>query len=622
MKIFTVFPGEDISGAKRLRGLFTAALFSLIVIISGCDVFETDGGDNSPVTPTSGFFYLLDRDGNALVMLDSKLTEVKRWNINFAGTDSSLQGITFDGKFIWISCAGNTDKIFKLDASDDTFYVVNSFDAPPGKRGTVRDIAWDGGNLWVLNSGSTTYSVPATLYKVNPADGTILSEYPVPYSEPRGITFVPASYNVYGSGLEAGLYLTETGRDQIIFFRYDRPYFDTLFTSPTPPRGEFTRFPDGITFDGTNFWIVNSSDVSDMIYKVNYLGRVLDRFDLPYTSLGPMVWSSVDVRAGIPPVITTLSPAQAKIGSVLDVSVIGGGFKPGALNISFGAGITVNLVTYNSSSQAVANISIDTAAAIGKRTVTLTNPDGRQATLVDGFEVTAQTTTPYLWLLDQQSDTLSQIRLTDTIVTKRYATADIAPGGSPQGITYDGANLWMCASGTDRTIYKLDSQGLTLGILSSFPAPVSGGTLRGIVWENGFIYLAVSTIGKIYKINPATGLAVDSLSTPGVEPRGVAFANGNLYCNDTSLDSVYIYNNSTSTWMAMFKTPNIPGAASSTYFATGMTYDGSSFWIANSSGDYDYVFQVSMSGNIIRYFRAPGIGAAQVTGIVYTLLSE
>ena len=123
---------------------------------------------------------------------------------------------------------------------------------------------------------------------------------------------------------------------------------------------------------------------------------------------------------------------------------------------------------------------------------------------------------------------------------------------------------------------------------------------------------------KIYKIDYSTGTVVDSISTPGVELRGVAIADGVLFCNDRTLDSVYSWNAQSSTWSAVFAIPTPPGGTTANRYSTGMTFDGVNFWIANSTFEFDYLFQVSADGTLLRTYEVPGRGNAQPAGLVYT----
>lgn len=61
------------------------------------------------------------------------------------------------------------------------------------------------------------------------------------------------------------------------------------------------------------------------------------------------------------------------------------------LAASFGAGVTVNSVTFNSPTQMTVNVSVAGNAATGGRTLTVTNPDGQQATLANALTINPST---------------------------------------------------------------------------------------------------------------------------------------------------------------------------------------------------------------------------------------
>lgn len=598
----------------------------IIAILSfqGCDIYEYDGNSDSAIVDQGGYFYLLERESNSLIMLNSQLKELKRWGLTTTIEGTSTQGITFDGTSLWISSAGTTDKIFQVDISGDSITVIKSFDAPPQGRGTVRDIAFDGNSLWAMNSGSSTYKTPATLYELNPSDGSIRSEYVLPNPEPRGLTYVTEHLNVYGNGPGAGLYFSDSEKDFVYYYRSDRPRVDTIFSAPVPVRGNYTRYIAGITHDGRHFWLVNSSDVSDILYKAMYNGVIIDQYELPYKQPGPIVWAAKDLRETPPPTIVALTPASGVIGSTVDVGIYGTGFKPGSgLTVSFGAGITVNSAVFQNTSLINTNITISSSATPGKRDVIITNADGVSAKLDTAFEVTQTLLIPYLWVADQASGQqyLYKIRLTDTTLVQEWATGDVSAAGI-QGVAYDGTDIWLCSSSTTRTIFKVDVSGISMGIKHSFVVPVTGGTLRGIYYDNGSILMAVSGLnsaGYIFRLDSNTGVVTDTIQAPGAEPRGITIVGGKLYCNDTAADSVYIYDNVNKSWAGVFATPTPAGGSSTNRFATGLTHDGQSFWIANSSGDYDNIYRVTETGAILRSFDAPRKGAAQITGIVYVL---
>ncbi len=91
-----------------------------------------------------------------------------------------------------------------------------------------------------------------------------------------------------------------------------------------------------------------------------------------------------------PPVdlaVTGVLPASARQGDSLAVSISGAGFKPGAAVAFSGSGITVLSTNVVSSSELTVSLSLDAAAEVGPRDVTVTNPRNRSATLTAGFEV-------------------------------------------------------------------------------------------------------------------------------------------------------------------------------------------------------------------------------------------
>jgi Subtilase family/IPT/TIG domain len=86
------------------------------------------------------------------------------------------------------------------------------------------------------------------------------------------------------------------------------------------------------------------------------------------------------------PIIASISPDRANLGSSLTVTVRGTNFEPGA-SLSFGPGVTISSVTVVSSTQISVALVIATMAAAGPRDVTVTNPGGQTTTRPGGFTV-------------------------------------------------------------------------------------------------------------------------------------------------------------------------------------------------------------------------------------------
>ncbi len=90
------------------------------------------------------------------------------------------------------------------------------------------------------------------------------------------------------------------------------------------------------------------------------------------------------------PTVTSTSPSSRGQGATNQPIVIkGSGFVTGA-NASFGPGIVVSSTTFKSSTELTATITVESAATIGTRTVTVTNPDTGAGSLANAFTVNAK----------------------------------------------------------------------------------------------------------------------------------------------------------------------------------------------------------------------------------------
>ncbi len=75
------------------------------------------------------------------------------------------------------------------------------------------------------------------------------------------------------------------------------------------------------------------------------------------------------------PSISSLSPDDRPVGWAGDITVSGTGFQAGLGASLSGAGMTVNSTTFDNSTQITLNVSIESGATTGNRTLTVTNPD-------------------------------------------------------------------------------------------------------------------------------------------------------------------------------------------------------------------------------------------------------
>jgi hypothetical protein len=606
---------------KKAAKLRFPAVFGLVLaLVGGCDgIFVDDGDEDIGINDRGGYIYLLDNASDHLVVLDRNMKTIRSYPYSSFTAEDYVQGITYDGQTIWVSVSGDDDSILRLELDGPAVNIVRRLTAPPDGQGTVRDVAWGDGVLWVLNSGSTTYGNPPELFQIDPEDGAILTRHELPSNEPRGLCFVGPNANVYGYGAEEGCHYTDVDEDFIYAFDTARL---TLrpggIAAPVGPRGENYVYPMGIFFDGEGFWTTNSSGVADYLFRLNYEGLIEQRVDLPFEQPGAVLWVDADLSLpGIPSVLGAF-PNNGAPTARKAVVVTGDGFRDG-LTVDFGAGVAVDSVTSVSWSELTAHISIAADAEYGSRDITVTNPNGKQGVGVGLFAVVEDDPSiGYIWFLDNGNDLLYQYSINDKSIIKSYDTSPVAPGGSVQGLGFDGTHLWLAAGGTDDIVAKIDTTGGVLSRLEAFSAPPEGeGTVRDMAYDGTHFWIPNNTFSSVYRVDPADGEMLETIPAPEAEPRGATWANGRLYCNDKDTEVVYVWDGGSSSWSAVFDAPTPPGTTGNVY-PTGLAWDGVSFWMCNSSYEYDYVFQLTPDGRVLSTIEVPDRGDAQPTGIVFT----
>jgi streptogramin lyase len=160
-----------------------------------------------------------------------------------------------------------------------------------------------------------------------------------------------------------------------------------------------------------------------------------------------------------------------------------------------------------------------------------------------------------------------------------------APGPNCQGLTWDGNHLWV-SDITNDSIYQIDtSDGTIIHKIPTFPLnhlfeglawdgnylwashyesltltnpkitkidPVSGVTLwniipysnncwpHGVAWDGSYLWVNDFRSKKIRKIDPFTGVGLDSIPCPGNNGSiGLAWFNNQLFTGDFNTDSIY-----------------------------------------------------------------------------------
>jgi len=613
-----------------LRAASFVACALILAVTTGCDsLFFADGDSDTGISPKGGYFYLVDTGAYCIRMLDPEFNVVKSWSTAEISRYDEVRGIAFDGASFWLSVATDQDSIYKVAAFGDTLIVLASFEAPPAGKGVIRDLAWDGSYLWAINSGSETDSIPAKLFKIDPTSFQILGEYDLPSAEPRALVYIDSNANVYGYGPTRGFYYTDTSADFVYYYDPVKRMGSQYMAAPVPPQGTSYISPAGLAWDGQEFWLVNTSSLMDYLFRVDYLGNIKASVELPFREPGPIVWSRSDPRIATP-VVNAIAPNVGARGDTMAVTISGAFFLPGqGLRVAFGSGITVfdDSTAYVSDTQLRTVIAIDTNAALGARDVTVTNPTGKAGVGRGVFTIAAYNPNDgYIWMGDQNSGLISKIRVSDGALAQQWNVDVFTGSNSIQGLTFDGTHIWMSMAGEEDQIFELNTDGATLSIISAIPAPPGNpdGVVRDIAFDDeGNLWAlnsdATDAIQSIYKVDKTDGTILETIALPGTGGRGITFAQGKLYSDDYSLDNVYVYDFASETWSVAFAMPVPPGGGASNRYSTGMAWDGFNLWVANSTNEFDYLMQITLTGQVLKTIAAPNLGDAQITGLVFTV---
>jgi PKD repeat protein len=211
-----------------------------------------------------------------------------------------------------------------------------------------------------------------------------------------------------------------------------------------------------------------------------------------------------------------------------------------------------------------------------------------------------------------------------------------SPGPDPAGLAYDGASLWV-SDATSKQIYKLrpsdglllaafDAPGEAIVILdaegkSIVPGPSPVGTPAGLAWQDGMLWVACISEGKLYKVNPSLPTTdpahvVAVLESAEFDPTGLAYGGGALWVGDAGRGRVFKVDPWTGAVLGSFTAPTAASAAMEAkgivaVAPIGLAWADGSLWVAAGSA---LVRVDSVTGAVLDSTPAPGSSPA---GLAY-----
>jgi hypothetical protein len=209
---------------------------------------------------------------------------------------------------------------------------------------------------------------------------------------------------------------------------------------------------------------------------------------------------TITVSSQPAPVLSAASPNVGPQGKSNIVVTLNGSNFLSAPKCTFGAGIVVNSCAFNSSTQITANINILSSAVTGSRNVVVTNTDGQNSTLTNGFTVQAGTSdpAPTITSLSPNSGAQGKSNIAVVITGTNFLPNPACDFDSEDGLTvsactYNSAtritatvSIASTAVVGGHNIVITDSDGQSATAVNGFTVTPSGSGGGGIAFGSGF----------------------------------------------------------------------------------------------------------------------------------------
>ncbi len=270
--------------------------------------------------------------------------------------------------------------------------------------------------------------------------------------------------------------------------------------------------PTGVTFDGANIWVANSSGNTMTEIQPNN-GNVLGTFPTGSYPTGVAfdgvnIWIACN-GAGSGNTMTVLSAAT---GQQLPFSPVPtGGNNP--REVVFDG---QNVWVANSASNTVSKVQAGNGPGSGTLLGTFAVGAGPDALAFDGSNV---------WVSNRDTNSVTKLQASTGKVLGTYTV-----GSGPFGIAFDGSHIWVAVSGTRVTELALDGSVLRT-------VPVANGA-SGVGFDGVYIWVASQNSHTVTKILASSGRVLDTISVSG-NPWGLAFDGANIWVSNFAGSNVW-----------------------------------------------------------------------------------
>ena len=149
-----------------------------------------------------------------------------------------------------------------------------------------------------------------------------------------------------------------------------------------------------------------------------------------------------------------------------------------------------------------------------------------------------------------------------------YQSASFTTGTNPDGVAFDGANIWVVNHGSNTVSKLAASTGQVLGTYSS-----QGSNPEAIAFDGANIWVTSGTGNTVAKLLASTGALVNTYSV-GSNPNGIAFDGTNIWVTNVNDGTVTKLLASSGALQGTYKVGGRP---------QGVAFDGTNIWVANEN---------------------------------------
>jgi glutamine cyclotransferase len=162
------------------------------------------------------------------------------------------------------------------------------------------------------------------------------------------------------------------------------------------------------------------------------------------------------------------------------------------------------------------------------------------------------------------------------------ATQGTIPSPSlwPGGITWDGSHFWVVDYDAGMKIFKIDPTGT---IIAWYTIDYSAQT-AGVAWDGQYVYYGNNSTDLIYKMDPSTGITLETITVPTGYIAGLTYYDGHLWYSERDTDILYKI---TMAGVIVDSSPAVPGSPA------GLTFVDGNLWNVESQSAVITEYQIS-----------------------------